>query len=64
MTEKGALESITVRAAEILGVSDKYGTISVGKAPDLVLMTGSPLSLESDVLLVIGSGRVVVDFRR
>ena len=64
MTEKGALESMTVRAAEILGVSDKYGTISVGKAPDLVLMTGSPLSLEGDVLLVIGSGRVVVDFRK
>ena len=58
-----ALEAITIRAAEILGVSDRYGSLSEGKAPDMVLMSGSPLSLESDILLVIGSGRIVADSR-
>ena len=64
MTEPAALQAITVRAAEILGVSDRYGTISVGKAPDMVVMSGSPLTLESDVLFVIGSGRIVADRRK
>ena len=63
MSEQGALEAITIRAAEILGVSDRYGSLSEGKAPDMVLMSGSPLSLESDILLVIGSGRIVADSR-
>ncbi|MBO7564485.1 MAG: amidohydrolase family protein [Clostridiales bacterium] len=63
MSEQGALEAVTIRAAEILGVSDRYGSLSEGKAPDLVLMSGSPLSLESDILLVIGSGRIVADSR-
>ena len=64
MTEQGALEAVTVRAAEILGVSDRYGTIASGKAPDMVVISGSPLSLESDVLMVIGSGRIVSDLRK
>ncbi len=59
-----ALESITIRAAEILGVADRFGTISVGKAPDLVIMTGDPFSLDSEVLMVIGDGRVAVDNRK
>lgn len=63
MSEQGALEAVTIRAAEILGVSDRYGSLSEGKAPDMVLMSGSPLSLESDILLVIGSGRIVADSR-
>ncbi len=63
MSEQGALEAVTIRAAEILGVSDRYGSLSEGKAPDMVLMSGSPLSLESDILLIIGSGRIVADSR-
>ena len=51
-------------AAKILGVDSRYGTLSVGKAPDLVLLTGDALSLESDVVLVIGDGRIVVDNRK
>ena len=64
MTEQGAIEAITVTAAKILGVSDRYGTIASGKAPDMVVISGNPLSLESDVLMVIGSGRIVADLSK
>ncbi len=64
MSREKALASITVTAAKILGVDSRYGTLSVGKAPDLVLLTGDALSLESDVVLVIGDGRIVVDNRK
>ena len=63
MTEEAAMASITLTAAKILGVQDLYGSISVGKAPDLVLLDGDPLKLESEVVLVVGSGRIVVDRR-
>ena len=64
LSAQKALESITIRAAEILGVADRFGTITVGKEPDLVLLTGDPFLLDSDVLMVIGDGRVVVDNRK
>ncbi|MBO4927073.1 MAG: amidohydrolase family protein [Clostridiales bacterium] len=63
MPKEDALKAITITAARILGVEDRYGTISEGKASDLVLSDGDPLSLESEVLLVIGAGRIVVDKR-
>ena len=63
MTEEAAMASITLTAATILGVQDMYGSISVGKAPDLVLISGSPLDIMSEVQLVIGSGRIVTDKR-
>jgi len=64
LSEQAALQSITVKAAEILGVSERYGTISEGKAADLAVLSGSPFDLESDVIMVIGDGRVVVDNRK
>ena len=63
LSERGALEAITIRAAQILGVDERFGSISVGKAPDMVLLSGSPLGLESEVVMVIGDGRIVVDHR-
>lgn len=61
MPAEAAIEAITIGAAKILGVDDRFGTVSVGKAPDLVLISGDPLSLESDVEMVIGSGRIVFE---
>lgn len=58
-----AMTAITKTAAEILGVADRYGTIAVGKASDLVLIDGDPLTLESTVALVVGNGRIVFDNR-
>jgi imidazolonepropionase-like amidohydrolase len=43
MTPMQAIRSGTVVAAELLGWSDKIGTIEVGKWADLVAVTGDPL---------------------
>ena len=35
----------------------------LSRVADLVLLDGDPLKLESEVVLVVGSGRIVVDRR-
>ena len=64
LSGKAAVEAITITAAKILGIEDRYGSISAGKAPDLVLVGGDPLELSSDVVMVIGAGRIVADNRK
>jgi len=54
-----ALSAITKVPAEILGISDRVGTIEKGKDGDIVLVDGDILSLESAVKLVVLEGNVV-----
>jgi imidazolonepropionase-like amidohydrolase len=42
LTPAAALRSITLSAAEILGVSDRVGSIQAGKDADLVILSASP----------------------
>jgi imidazolonepropionase-like amidohydrolase len=44
MTPEQALRSATVRGAELLGWTDKLGTIEVGKLADIVAVAGDPLT--------------------
>jgi imidazolonepropionase-like amidohydrolase len=39
-----ALQAATVRPAEYLGMTDRLGTIEMGKLADLVLLDGNPLT--------------------
>lgn len=59
MSEENALKSITITPAEILGVSHRVGSISEGKDADILISSGSILSMESVVETVIINGRVV-----
>jgi imidazolonepropionase-like amidohydrolase len=43
LSKQDALESITLSAARILGISDRVGSIDVGKDADLALYDGDPL---------------------
>lgn len=54
-----ALESVTISAAEIAGISDIAGSIDEGKRADLVLFDGMPFEIMSDPRLVMIGGRVV-----
>lgn len=44
-----AVRSITLSAAEILGVGETLGSIEVGKVATFILTTGSPLEVTSEV---------------
>lgn len=54
-----ALRSITLSAAEILGVEDRIGSIKVGKDASLIITDGDILETESHVTEAYIQGRVV-----
>ena len=56
-----AIASMTIDAAKLLGVADKYGSIEVGKVADLVLYDGDPLDHPTHVTATIMAGKVVYD---
>jgi imidazolonepropionase-like amidohydrolase len=58
MDRDAALRAMTTVPAEILGISKDCGSIAEGKAADLVVWSGDPLSLASDVDLVLVDGRI------
>ena len=59
MDKNTALRSITRNAAEILGVSNRLGSIQKGKDADLIILNGDPLELTSTVIAVIINGNIV-----
>ena len=54
-----ALEAITINAAEIAGISDVTGSVTVGKDADLQLYSCNPLELLSEPETVIINGKIV-----
>ncbi|MCZ6834409.1 MAG: amidohydrolase family protein [Planctomycetota bacterium] len=52
-----ALRSITLNAAEILGLGDTHGSIETGKTATLIVTTGDPLEITTDVILAYIDGR-------
>jgi len=58
LDRQSALRALTTVPAEMLGLGADRGAISAGKAADLVVWSGDPLSLSSEVQLVLIDGRV------
>lgn len=61
MTNYDALKSATVNAADLLNISDQYGTIEVGKKADIIALKSNPLeNIEAtlDVPFVMKDGIV------
>jgi len=54
-----ALRAVTLTNAELLGVSDRIGSIEPGKDADLVVFDGPPFSTRSRVLLTVVGGKIV-----
>ena len=59
MDEFDALKAITINPAKHLGVEDRVGSLEVGKDGDVVVMSGSPVRVESLVKWVVIDGVVV-----
>jgi imidazolonepropionase-like amidohydrolase len=54
-----ALAAITLDAAKILGIDDRFGSVEAGKIADLVLYDGDPFEHATHVTHTIQDGRVV-----
>jgi imidazolonepropionase-like amidohydrolase len=61
LPEEEALRSITITPAELLGLSDRIGSIEKGKDADIRILNGDPLDARSRVLMVIIDGEVVYE---
>jgi imidazolonepropionase-like amidohydrolase len=54
-----ALKAVTLYPAQILGIADRVGTLEVGKDADLIITTGDPLEVVTDVVYEFIAGRPV-----
>jgi imidazolonepropionase-like amidohydrolase len=64
LTTAAALRAATTDAADLLGISDRAGTVDVGKDADLVLLDADPLadiSATMRIRLVIRGGSIVYE---
>ncbi len=57
MEEEDALRALTLTPAEILGIAERVGSLTVGKDADLVLYDRAPLELAARVKAVFIDGR-------
>jgi imidazolonepropionase-like amidohydrolase len=47
LSEEDAMKAVTINPAEILGVSDRVGSLEAGKDADLIILDGHPLLLKT-----------------
>lgn len=59
LDENRALRALTVDAAQILGISDRLGSIEAGKPANLIICTDSPLQADNYVVAEFIDGRPV-----
>ena len=58
LSHEQALAAITLRPAEILGLSDRIGSIATEKDADLVALNGDPLQPTSAIVWTMVSGKI------
>jgi imidazolonepropionase-like amidohydrolase len=49
LPEEEALKAVTINAAEMMGIADKVGSLEVGKQGTLLITTGTPLDMTSNI---------------
>ncbi len=59
LSEETALRSITRYAAEIVGISDRVGTLEVGKDADIAVFDGHPFDYRTHCVLTLINGKIV-----
>jgi imidazolonepropionase-like amidohydrolase len=61
LDEQTALEAITITAAEIIGVSDRVGSLQVGKDADIIILDGHPFHHKTFVETTLVNGKVLYE---
>ena len=64
LSEETALRSITRYAAEIVGISDRVGTLEVGKDADIAVFDGHPFDFRTHCVLTLINGKPVYQSRK
>jgi imidazolonepropionase-like amidohydrolase len=59
LPEEEALKSVTINAAEFMGIADKVGSLEVGKEATLLITTGTPLDMTSNIIQSYIQGREI-----
>ena len=54
-----AYRAITIDAADICGVSDRVGSLEVGKDADIAVYDGNPMEIFTHTLMTIIDGKIV-----
>ncbi|MGA8035974.1 MAG: amidohydrolase family protein [Candidatus Acidiferrales bacterium] len=53
-----ALKAVTINAAQMFGIADQVGTIETGKLANLIVTTGDPLEVQTQVKFLFIKGRL------
>lgn len=61
LSMEGGLKAITINAARICGVSDRVGSLAVGKDADIAVFTGNPMEVFTRTLCTIIDGKIVYE---
>ncbi|MFB0612609.1 amidohydrolase family protein [Aurantiacibacter poecillastricola] len=61
MSREGALRALTINGAQQLGLGEQVGSLEVGKMADLIVLTGDPLSVYTDVAETWVMGELLFD---
>jgi imidazolonepropionase-like amidohydrolase len=64
LSREQALAGLTIRPAEILGLSARVGSLAAGKDADLALYDGDPLEITTHCTGVVIDGKVVSEVKR
>ncbi len=59
LPQEEALKALTINSAEILGASDRLGSIEKGKIADLILTDGDPMQAKTNIKQMFIAGREV-----
>ena len=57
LPEEEAIKAVTINAAEFMGLSDRLGSLEVGKQATLLITTGTPIDTRSDILQAYIQGK-------
>jgi imidazolonepropionase-like amidohydrolase len=59
LPQEEAIKAVTINAAEILGVSDRVGSLEVGKEATLLITTRTPIDMTSNIEQAYIQGREI-----
>jgi imidazolonepropionase-like amidohydrolase len=59
LPEEEAIKAVTINAAEFMGLSDRLGSLEVGKQGTLLITTGTPIDTKSEILQAYIQGKEI-----